>query len=480
MKVLEKPELHAISKVSAILRSISLPFLFHTVHFDAGDGPGLGHLADAFIQEQTLCKNITELRLAYRQALVKPLGNARAPFRISEADAAFFRGIDSSPISCLTTLVLHNVALVDLWVRSIFKSQTLRRLHIHACSCDKFTRPFPSTHISELVIREPRCDEPEFNALVTFLARQLEVLEVHNPIYFGDIALPAVFPTTCPRLRRYVLRVPKERSGSIVSYLHEFLVRTTTIEDLELGMIFPSNTITLPPSALPNLRLYDVMLSDGFPATKFITGPRKKLATLRIRDHFVLSHDLDSVQSFLDVPYEVSELHLVFRQHLIAELLPAQVDHGLPKLERLYLNIRANHLCLLPRDDPGLCRNCTVLDSNLIGVSEFVNRVKARYPIQEDDDDYSRGTCLHKLEKIDVEIEVDSIGTTTPHALDEWFHCVVEANCPALKEVYLRIWKANDQGIEGNRARLGPRFWARWRVEVDEHWRYKWGFHLRT
>lgn len=480
MKVLEKPELHAISKVSAILRSISLPFLFHTVHFDARGGPGLGHLAGAYIQEQTLCKNITELRLDYRQALIGSNGNTRETFRISQADAAFFSGIDNSPMSCLTTLVLHKVTLVDLWVRSIFKSRTLRRLHIHACLCDKFTRSFPSTHINELVLQEPQCGNQEFDALVTFLAPQLEVLEVHDPRFFTDMALPTVFPATCTRLRRYVLRIPKERSVFSISCLHDFLVRTTTIEDLELSMIFPTNAIALPPSALPNLRLYDVTLSAGFPATKFITGPRKRLAILRIRDHFVLSHDLDSVQNFLDVPYGVSELHLDFRQHLIAELLPAQVDQGFPKLERLYLNIRANHLCLLPRDDPGLCRNCTVLDSNLVGVSDFVNRVKARYSIQEDDGDCSRSTRLHKLEKIDVEIEVDSIGTTTPHTLDEWFHGVVEANCPALKEVYLRIWKANDQGIEGNRASLGPRFWARWRVEVDEHWRYKWGFHLST
>jgi hypothetical protein len=177
----------------------------------------------------------------------------------------------------------------------------------------------------------------------------------------------------------------------------------------------------------------------------------------------------------------VSELHLAFRkQHSIAELLPAQVDRGLPDIERLYLNIRANHLCLLPRGDLGLCRNCTVLDSNLIGVSEFVNRVKARYPIQEDDSDCSRSPCLHKLEKIDVEIDVDSIGTTSPQTLDEWFHCVLAANCPVLKEVYFRVWKANDQGVGENRAELGPRFWARWHVGIEEQWRYKWGFHLST
>ena len=475
MRVLEKPGLHAISKVSAILRSISLPILFHTVHLHARDGPGLRHLADAYIQEQALCKNITELRLDYRQAVPKAGVSAWDTFRISQADAAFFGGIDSNPMSCLTTLVLHQVALVALWIQSILESQTLRRLHVHACVCGELTKPFPSTQISELIIEEPRYDDPEFSALVTFLAPQLEVLEIHGRLIFTETSLPTVFPATCPRLRRYVLRVHRERYHFFIRCLTEFLVRTTTIEDLDLGIIFPSNPMTLPPSALPNLRLYDVALSEGFPATKYITGPRKRLGILRIRDDFLL-HNFDSVENFLDVPYEVSELHLAFRQRQIAGLLPLQVDQGLPNIDRLYLNIRANHLCVYPQDDPSRCRDCTDLDSNLIGVSEFVNRVKARYPIQEDDGDCSRSTCLHKLEKIDVEIDVDRIGTTTPHTLDEWFHSMVEANCPALKEVYLRVWKANDQGTRGDRARLGLRLWARWYIEIEEHWRYKWGF----
>lgn len=477
MKDLEKPELHAISEVSAILRSISLPFLFHTVCFHAS---GLWQLADVYAQEQTLCKNITELRVDYRQVLVKSKGNTEAISRISQADAAIFRRIDRSPMSCLTTLVLHKVTLVDLWVRSIFSSQTLRRLHVHACLCDKLTKPFPSTKINELVIQAPYDNNQEFGALVTFLATQLEILEIHGHLLFTNMSLLTFFPATCPRLRRYVLRLPRKHNEYFISRLHVFLVHTTTIEELELRVVFPSDTITLPPSALPNLREYHVTLGDGLPATKFIAGPRKRLGILSIRDDFVVSHDLDSVQKFLDVPYEVSELRLIFRQHSVAELLPAQMDRGLPDIERLYLNIRANHLCLLPRDDPGLCRNCTVLDSNLIGVSEFVNRVKVSCPIQEDDGDCSRSTCLHKLEKIDVEIDVDSIGTTTAHSLDEWFHCVVAVNCPALREVCLRIWKANDQGIGENRAGLGPRFWARWHLEIEEHWRYKWGFHLRT
>ena len=476
MKVLEKSELHAISKVSAILRSISLPLLFHTVHLHARDGPGLQHLADAYIQEQALCKNITKLRLDYRQAITKAGVSAWGTFKISQADAAFFSGIDGSPMSCLTTLVLHKVALVDLWVHSIFESQTLRRLQVHACLCNTLTKPFPSTQISELVIEELQySDNQEFDALVTFLAPKLKVLEIHGRLSFTETSLPTVFPTTCPRLRRYVLRVHRARYHFFVRCLTEFLVRTTTIEDLDLGVIFPSDPMTLPPSALPNLRLYDVALSEGFPATKYITGPRKGLGILRIRDDFLL-HNFDNVQNFLDVPYEVSELHLTFRQPKIAKLLPLQVDQGLPNIERLYLNIRANHLCLSPQDDPSLCQYCTVLDYNLIGVSEFVNRVKARYPIQEDDGDCSRSTCLHKLEKIDVEIDVDRIGTTTPHTLDEWFHCTVEANCPALKEVYLRVWKANDQGTRGDRAGLGLRLWARWHREIDEQWRYKWGF----
>jgi len=474
MKDLENPELHAISKVSAILRNISLPFLFHTVRFSAGGSPALRYLASAYAKKHTLCKNITELRLDYCRAIVSPNGNIRATLRISQADADFFRAIERSATSCLTTLVLRKVDLVDAWIHSIFNSQTLRRLRIHACWCDKLTTPFPSTKISELALEE-QYSNYDFDAFVTFLALQLEVLEIHRPT---NMALPTVFPATCPRLRRYVLRLPKEHNGLLLNRLHIFLDSTTTIEDLELGIAFPLHT--LHPSALPNLRVYDVTLSNGFPATKLITGPRKRLSTLRIRDDFVVSHDLGSIQYFLDVPYEVSELHLAFRQHCISELLPTQVDRGLPEIERLYLNIRANHLCLVPRGDLDLCRNCTVLDSNLIGVSEFVNRVKGPFPIQEDDGDCSGRPCLHKLEKIDVEIDVDSIGTTSPPTLDEWFHNVVAANCPVLKEVYLRVWKANDQGVGEDRDGPAPRFWARWYVGIEGCWRYKWGFHFRT
>lgn len=478
MKHLANPELHAISKASAILRSISFPFLFHTVRIHVGDSPGLQHLAQAYFNKEAVCKIITELRLDHFQVVENSGWNVD----ISHAVASFFREILRNPISCLTTLVLHEVMIVDTLIHPILKSQTLRRLYFHACWCDKLIKPFPRTKIREFITRDLTHGEG-LEAIVAFLAPQLELLE-HYGFTAGfpptNQSMPTLFPTRCPQLKRYVLRLVTEGNEILISRLREFLTYATTIEDLELGIPFPSNTFPLPPSALPNLRVYDITLSTGFPATQFITGPRRKLALLRIRDDFVRSHDLDSVRNFLDFPYEVSELHLTFRQYIITELLPAQLGRGLPDIERLYLNIKANHLCLLPRGDFGLCRNCAVLDSILIGVSEFVNCVKAPYPIQEDENDCSRSPCLHKVKTIDVDIDVDSIGLTSPHALDEWFHGVITVNCPVLKEVYFRIWKANDQGVEEDRAGLGPRFWSRWHVGVDEHWCYKWGFYFGT
>jgi len=472
MEYLEKPGVNAISKVSIILRIISLPFLFHTVHLNAKytDTPGLRHLAKAYVHNQALCKHITELRLDYSRIFVNSSRGIRSTVGISQTDADLFREINRSPLSCLTTLVLRDVTLVDVWIHSILNSQTLRRLHLHECWCNEWTMPLPSTKISELVLQNSS-DSLELGMLAVFLAPQLEVLELHS------MSSSTIFPETCTRLRKYVFRLPEERNGYSIGHLREFLIHTTTIEELELGVVLPSYTLPLPPSALPNLRLYDITLSDGMAATKFITGPRRKLGTLHIRDDLLVSHDLHSVQNFLDLPYEVSELRLTFRRHIIEELLPAQMDRGLPDVEALHLNIRANHLCLLPWGDLGLCRNCTVLDSALIDLSEFVDRVKAA-PLQEEDSDCSKSPCLQKLKKIDVDIDMDSIGTTSPHALDEWFRCVVAANCPVLEEVYLRIWKANDRGVEENRAELERRFWARWHLGIDEHWHYKWGFHL--
>lgn len=476
MKYLDKAEVHAISKVSTIIRSISLPYLFHTVHLYAEDSPGLRDLTAAYVRGRALCKNITELRLDYRQFLRDSDRNLLSTVGvISVTDANLLRRIQHEPMCRLTTLVLHHVTLVDAWFQVIFHAQTLRRLHLDRCWFEKSTTPFPPTNISELVLQHQH-DAHKTDALVLFLAPRLEILEV------DDVWVSALL-VTYPRLRKYVVRIRKELDRVITETLRGFLIRTTTIEHLELGVVLPSSTVPLPARALPRLRMFDVALSDGFAATKLVAGPRAPLGTLRIRDELVRSHDLGSVGRFLDVPYAVCALQLAFRKHNVAELLAAQLDRGLPGVERLSLDIRANHVCLLGQGDLGLCRDCTVLDSVLIGASEFVHHVKAAGAIQiqdgDDDDDCSGRTCLHKLKKIDVDIDVDSIGTTSAQELDAWFRSAVLAACPALEEMHLRIWKANDRGVEEDRARLGRRFWARWCMRIDDgSWRYEWGFYL--
>jgi hypothetical protein len=79
----------------------------------------------------------------------------------------------------------------------------------------------------------------------------------------------------------------------------------------------------------------------------------------------------------------VSELGLVFSSAKQNQLLTAKWTGAF----RTYLNIRANHLCLLPRGDPGLLPelHCPRLQPYIVRVSEFVHRVKAPYPIEEDD-----------------------------------------------------------------------------------------------
>lgn len=476
MKYLDRPELHAISKVSTIIRSISLPYLFHTVHLYAKDSPGLRDLTAAFVRRWAVCKNIIELRLDYSQFLRDPDRNLLSTVgSISVTDATLFKRIHREPMCRLTTLVLHHVTLVDAWFQVIFRTQTLRRLHLDRCWFERSTTPFPPTNISELVLQHQHYIH-EIDSLVWFLAPRLEILEV-------DSVWVSALVATYPRLRKYVVRIRKELDRILTETLREFLIRTTTLEHLELGVVLPSSTVPLPARALPRLRVFDVALSDGFAATKFLAGPRAPLGALRIRDDLVRSHDLGSVERFLDIPYAVCALHLAFRKHNVAELLAAQLDRGLPDVERLSLDIRANHVCLLGLGDLGLCRDCTVLDSVLIGASEFVHHVKAAGAIQiqdgDDDDDCSGRTCLHKLKKIDVDIDVDSIGTTSAHELDAWFRSAVLAACPALEEVYLRIWKANDRGVEEDRAVLGRRFWARWCMGIDDgSWRYEWGFYL--
>jgi hypothetical protein len=308
--------------------------------------------------------------------------------------------------------------------------------------------------------------------LTGLLTPQLEVLEIHNKKWAAflrvDRPLPIVFPETCPRLRKYVLRLPNVGIRTHISRLREFLIRTPTIKHLELCVLLPSDTSPLPSSALPNLRVYDATLS---PPTMSIISPRK-LDTLHIRDDFTQSYDLDSVH----IPHEVSELHLTLNQHNAA-LLPDWLDRDLPNIESLYLDMRASQSHLRLWGDPKFAAKYTTLDSILIAVSESVRRVKAAYPIQGDDTDYSRRPGLHRLKKIDVDIDVGSIGTT-PHAFEEWFRYVVAENCPVLKEAYFRVWMVNDRRVRENQTGVGPRFWARWRMGIDDHWCYEWGYTL--
>lgn len=478
IEYLEKQELHALSRTSAILRNASLPFLFRTARFDAKDSAGLRHLAEVYVHKRAVSKNITELHLDYEKALRSSQGKFWATVGIIWAEAGIYTGIERSRMSRLTTLVLHNVMLVEVWMQSILKSRTLRRLHLHTCWFDKWTKRFPLTTVSELVIQDIHHSQ-ELEALATFLAPQLEVLEVHGKDWHIDKPLPTVFPETCPRLRKYVLRLPIGTSRSLIASLREFLIRTVTIEDLELCVGFFPDTVPLPPSALPNLRLYDTtlstgflttgFLSTGFLATKFITGPQK-LGVLRIHDDFVRSYDPHSVQNSLDVSYDVSELHLALH-HRNPELLLAQVDWRFPNIERLHLSIRAKQFRVLSRDDPNVCVDHTALDSILNGLSEFVDCAKAAHPTREGDNDCARRLGLHQLKKIEVDLDVDSIGTTL-EAFEKWFHDVVVTNCPALKEAHFRIWKVDNQGVR----EVGTRFWARWRLGIDEHWRYEGGY----
>ena len=466
IKYLEKQELHALSKTSAILRNASLPFLFHTARFDAKDSAGLRHLAEVYVHKRAVSKNIAELHLDYETALHNSKGKFWATVGIIWAEAGIYTGIERSRMSRLTTLVLHNVMLVEVWMHSILKSRTLRRLHLHTCWCDKWTKPFPPTTVSELVIQDIYYTQ-EFEALAIFLSPQVVELEVHGKDW--PMSLPTVFPETCPRLRKYVFRLPIGSSRSLINSLREFLIRAITIEDLELCVGFFPDTLPLPPSALPNLRLYDATLITGFLATKFITGPQK-LGTLRIRDDFVQSYDPHSIQNSLDVSYEVSELHLALHHHNPA-LFMAQVDWRFPNIEGLHLSIRAKQFHVLSRDDPNVFIDHPALNSILDGLSDFVNVVKAAYPTQEGDNDCSRRLGLHQLKKIEVDVDVGNIGTT-PEVFEKWFHDVVTANCPALKEAHFRVWKVNKQGIR----EVGTRFWARWHLGIDEHWHYEGGY----
>ena len=468
IRYLEKPERHAISKASAILRNASLPFLFHTVRFDAKDSTSLRHLAEVYVHKRAVCENITVLHLDYKKAFDNSKRKFWATVGIIWAEAGIFTAIECSQMSRLTTLVLHEVMLVEVWVHCIFKSRTLRRLHLHTCRCDKWTKPFPPTTLSQLVFQDIYHSQ-ELEVLAIFLAPQLEVLEVYSKDWsdFRPLYKPlrTIFPETCTRLRKYVLRLPIACSRPLTTSLREFLIRTTTIEVLKLCVGFSPDTLPLPSSALPHLRLYDATLSTGFRATKFITGLRK-LGELHIRDDCVLSYDRDSVQDSLNIPYEVSVLHLALH-HRKDKSIPAQLNWRFPNMERLHLNIRAKEFRVLSREYPNVCVDHIVLDSILARVFELVNRVKAVHPTEEDKD-CSRRLGLHKLEKINVDIDVDSIGTT-PDAFEKWLHAVVTAHCPALNEAYFRVWKVTNHGVREVR----PRCWAKWYMGIDGHWYYE-------
>ena len=397
------------------------------------------------------------------------------------AEALIYKAIKHSLMSRLTTLVLHWLTLAEPWVHCVLKCRTLRRLHLHTCWCEKLKKPFPPTTVREFVIQDTDYS-PEIEALSTFLAPQLRILEVRNKhrrgLPFGGEPLLAVFPETCPQLQKYLLQLPISDSSFFITSLREFLIRTPTIEILELCVHFDPGTIPLPSSALPNLRHYDTTLSTGSLATHFINGPRR-LAVLHVHDGFILPNDLRSLRNSLHVPYEVSTLHLTLhnRNSLFA---PTQLDLDFPNIESLYLNIKVYRSHKLSRHDPIVCNgqtaddsdgcNCqTALEAVLSAASEFVICMKTANPVQVDDDDCSRRLGFHKLTKVNVDIDLDSSFETTPPAFEKWFHDAVTENCPALKGAYFRVWKMDAR----ERREAVPTYWAKWRMGIDDHWYYE-------
>ena len=179
IKYLEKPELHAISKVSSILRNASLPFLFRTARFDAKDAVSLQRLAAAYVNKRVVRKNITTLHLDYSKAVDVSRENFRAFCGVISAEIDIYFGIKRGRISRLTTLVLHEAELVEEWIQCILKCRTLRQLRLHACWCHGWRKPLPRNQVTGLAIHNPIYNR-ELEVLVTFLAPQLEVLEVHN------------------------------------------------------------------------------------------------------------------------------------------------------------------------------------------------------------------------------------------------------------------------------------------------------------
>ena len=470
IKYLAKPELHIISRISVILRNVSLPFLFRTVRFDAKDSAGLRQLAEAYVYRRAVCKNITELHLDYKKALGYAKGKFWATLGVMCAEAVIYTAIEHSQMSRLTTLVFHEVTLTEHWVHSVLKCRTLRRLHLHTCWCEKLKKPFPPATVREFVIQDID-HSPQIEALVTFLSPQLRVLEVRSKDFLGfplgGKPLPTVFPETCPQLQKYLLRLPNSRSRPFIASLREFLIRTPTIEILDLRVGFDPETVPLPSSALPNLRHYDATLSTGFLATHFINGPRK-LALLRIRDDFIRSYDLSSLHNSLHVPYKVSALQLTLQRHN-SFFIPTRLDRDLPNIKTLYLNMRVFQPHLFSCNDPNVCNGQTALESVLSAASEFIKCKETANPVQVGDDDCSKRLGFRKLKKVHVDIDLISGIETTPPAFEKWFHDAVTENCPALKEAYFRVWEMDAKGLR----EAPPAYWAKWRMGNDGHWYYE-------
>ena len=234
-------------------------------------------------------------------------------------------------------------------------------------------------------------------------------------------------------------------------------MRTNSIEWLELGVVFFPDTLPLPSSALPKLRLYDATVSPGFPAIDLITGPRK-FHTLSIRDDFIRHNNRASIQPSLHFPYEVTELYLVLHPHE-AELL---LHPGLLNIKGLHLLMRSDRSRSSSEDRPAL-------DSILDAMSRIVHCVKEVCPDDNDHSRRSRKVSSHKLQKFEVNVEVDSVGT--PHTFAKWFHCAIAAYCPTLKNMCFRVWKVKDRGVR----EAGPQFWARWCMGIDGNWYHEEG-----
>jgi hypothetical protein len=88
------------------------------------------------LAKRAVCKNIAELDLDHRQAIDSSVGGSLANSRSMWAGVSVFIGIECGVMTRLTTLVPREVMLEKIWIYSIFKSHTFRRLHLHTCWWD--------------------------------------------------------------------------------------------------------------------------------------------------------------------------------------------------------------------------------------------------------------------------------------------------------------------------------------------------------